>query len=1120
MLTPEQSKILEDYGERTGEEVDPAVAANALEEIRGAAASGVPETVSFGAEIDAEWLEPLVLEDPVITEQLGASVTIPTHQGAGDGFSVDVSPSSPEVVGSVDPPTDGDLAQDEEALEAAKQQELVRQQMEEAREREARLEEVEEKGDEFLAERYRFAEQCYLLDNLTTLAETHIRSQTMVTDARSYGVLPRYKYNKVHLLEGAGSTMLNKLKFRPRSDELLDATTAELSNLIPMIKLFKVIYSGTVQEQGEVDYEIPFEFLSHALSDSTLKSGIDRGDQKYLQPGSGRTGVGIKSFDWEYISTNPDTIRNDIKAKLVLYFQSFNDLIVCRNATTPDGDQVRYRYLDLIVNAGGAGVCDEEAPTEGDNEADVPDVVGCGRQQTHYDASYYEIRAVVGWAANNADELSQDLRKSISANQTALYLTLEEHEFGINQDGTFTLTINYRGRLEGILSSPKANVLNPSLDPSDPHMASATAQLHKVQMQIQELKDSKICAEDEAYNEKISELKKEKLRLEDELRNLSYKKFAKALDNPGGRYNDFPMTAGHPGDGSERSGIGRGDDSWDQYSMPLLYSIAVPRENIERFVTLGTGQTTPGAEAGGEGTQVEAPEVVASRRQPNRDGNAIREMEDTIADEPEEEGFDSAAEGSAKYSLKDYSILDNFEPDGGFGDSFDILNFFYLGDLIDIVATDVFNNTFENWLEGSTAIGTMIYQGGADATKHAVQAARDNAFQQKEVENLRVLLGPFEYIDPLRPGTIRRINIADIPISFRMFIDFCQRKIIRKRRQTYPFMEFIRDMVQDLVVRALGAECFGKNGARGIRIKTAFVEGPATERSDGSIGDPIQSKALENIAAEYQGIAGAAGSEDTGLQSLMSNTTRLDMDKYHTGQPFFDYTRSQQVKDTYQYLFIFAEGPAGLIHPSFANPEDEMAPEDRDRLVKGIHHLHIGRDRGLVKTIEFSKTDVPGLREARVEKSGTFDPIAQLSDVYEVTITLFGNTFFYPGSYVYINPFGLGSHQKGGLSKLGYPWERNSLSNIMGLGGYHIIINVSNYIEAGKFETTIKARFDASGDGCKVTAAESENDTDCPESEVEVVGSAAPTALPASRPAPAPTTPPVGSESGPDLPGR
>ena len=57
----------------------------------------------------------------------------------------------------------------------------------------------------------------------------------------------------------------------------------------------------------------------------------------------------------------------------------------------------------------------------------------------------------------------------------------------------------------------------------------------------------------------------------------------------------------------------------------------------------------------------------------------------------------------------------------------------------------------------------------------------------------------------------------------------------------------------------------------------------------------------------------------------------------------------------------------------------------------------------------------------------------------------------------------------------------------MGLGGYHIIINVSNYIEEGKFETTFKARFEASGDGCKITSAEDNNDTDCPEKEAEPV---------------------------------
>ena len=74
-----------------------------------------------------------------------------------------------------------------------------------------------------------------------------------------------------------------------------------------------------------------------------------------------------------------------------------------------------------------------------------------------------------------------------------------------------------------------------------------------------------------------------------------------------------------------------------------------------------------------------------------------------------------------------------------------------------------------------------------------------------------------------------------------------------------------------------------------------------------------------------------------------------------------------------------------------------------------------------------------------------------------------GNTFFYPGSYIYINPFGLAPQ-----GTLGRPYNKGSYSNIMGLGGYHIIINVESFIESGKFETVMQTRFDATGDGCRV----------------------------------------------------
>ena len=152
-----------------------------------------------------------------------------------------------------------------------------------------------------------------------------------------------------------------------------------------------------------------------------------------------------------------------------------------------------------------------------------------------------------------------------------------------------------------------------------------------------------------------------------------------------------------------------------------------------------------------------------------------------------------------------------------------------------------------------------------------------------------------------------------------------------------------------------------------------------------------------------------------------------------------------------------------------------MTPRQQD-LQKGIYHLFIGRDRGLVKTVNFSQTNQPYLRQARLENMGAFNPIAQLSDVYEATIEMMGNTLFLPGSRLYLNPFGLAWGQNFGM-----PHNRGTIANIMGLGGYHIITNVSNYIESGVFKTTLQARFETAGDGCVATNANDDDTGPCPE---------------------------------------
>ena len=54
---------------------------------------------------------------------------------------------------------------------------------------------------------------------------------------------------------------------------------------------------------------------------------------------------------------------------------------------------------------------------------------------------------------------------------------------------------------------------------------------------------------------------------------------------------------------------------------------------------------------------------------------------------------------------------------------------------------------------------------------------------------------------------------------------------------------------------------------------------------------------------------------------------------------------------------------------------------------KGIYHMYIGAEGGLVKSIDFTRTDVQGLREARQAESRN---LGQIRDVYDAKVTLLG----------------------------------------------------------------------------------------------------------------------------------
>ena len=159
--------------------------------------------------------------------------------------------------------------------------------------------------------------------------------------------------------------------------------------------------------------------------------------------------------------------------------------------------------------------------------------------------------------------------------------------------------------------------------------------------------------------------------------------------------------------------------------------------------------------------------------------------------------------------------------------------------------------------------------------------------------------------------------------------------------------------------------------------------------------------------------------------------------------------------DFVQYLLIYPHHRPET-HAGLAN-----ALEDAK---SGVHHLYIGANKGILKNASFSKSDIQYLRESRMLTQGE-NGLLQLSSLYRANLKMIGNTIFYPGMLLYLNPFGFGGmdfglpHQGPGTT------EDPNLSNIMGIGGYQKVVKVSSTIsDSGKFETDVECIFEHTGE--------------------------------------------------------
>ena len=832
------------------------------------------------------------------------------------------------------------------------------------------------------------------------------------------------EFKKCLNLSGSPAGVLNKLMLTKGSFDFIEMKPHEISELVPMIRIFKVLYD----KNGDIEQEIEFKFPTR----------VDRSPHnswENMLDDTTDSGVGIKSFEYKYVGSNPATIRNDIEAKLVLYFQNFSEMLRPRFAS--DG-KTQYAYLDLFDRARklkeASHVDEYLQPLQSDpyQQSDAYPVevsnssinvegkkipIDCVSSELParraYDPVEFEIKAEIGWAWEGSANtlISKEKIEAVKNARQSLFLTLIDHDFTFEDDGTFSLELNYRARLSGVLVSPKCDILGlESWDTMHYKEVSVPKWLSR------RLGDENVTMINGTVTEIVAEYRRLIKKLEgccnvdEELSSLKddYGKFMDSLR--GHKFKTIMST---------------------MLKNRAVYTFGIPLATMKAFA------------------DIEASNELLSVSDISAGYNPIDQTDDAATVDAAAANTQTAMDDWRKMMTEPKTIksLGNYP-----------MTFFYLGDLIDLVTQLTLSE------------------------ENLSSAGKDTLVSPEVAKRIKVVLGTMDMKDPHSSNRSVQVPLADIPISYQNWRNFWYKRVISTRRETYSFLHFIRDVVRDLVVDTLNSPYYTDNSRvkhQKLQLRTAYVSLPSKSEADTGSQAAVDMLGISGLTVQDADLAPATTIDPLEQWMVMNNNFHydyggleaktVDMDAITESSPLSLMNASKSIKSMHHYLIVYIENGA-MTHMSKSSIPENKSRKKYDREY-GIHHFGFGEDRGIFRTATFAKTDQPFLREARYMEDG-YNPFQQLSNVYDVSIGLFGAPFFYPGQYVWVSPFGLSKSDNAnyrlGSPDVGPPTGQRascggSYAYLMGLGGYHIITEVHGILMDGQYHTNIKARYDNSG---------------------------------------------------------
>ena len=323
--------------------------------------------------------------------------------------------------------------------------------------------------------------------------------------------------------------------------------------------------------------------------------------------------------------------------------------------------------------------------------------------------------------------------------------------------------------------------------------------------------------------------------------------------------------------------------------------------------------------------------------------------------------------------------------------------------------------------------------------------------------NLRFVMGTIFAPNPKDlGGSPIIINPISIPIDMRFFVQWFNATVVNKGLTHYPIGGFIRDLVERLVNNIIYDTCFSL---------LMPDENPPVLKSRTFISNNDDWFVKEQSGwFNPENPSGHGKTDILFSKGFVSNKTSKDN------------TWSHEITSK-NYCVIYQQFPSYKRQLAAENNgylrDDEYTPT--------IYYGAKNKNYNFLSDVSFSKTNSPFLRESRFATSN-YGGLALLSNVYDLSFSFKrrkANTMFYPGCIInfvlldwgkrwvddtpwYDDGAGDITHLFG-TGDLGDsdPHREGTISNIMGMGGYFIVLSAEYNLgqTPGEFEINITTKF-------------------------------------------------------------